>query len=86
MLLKDISFVIPVYNRPNEIDELLKSFSRLEGDKDFEIPRQRARVEGVRAERRGVGIVVLAVLVGGAARHDRIYVVALNVAAALRCN
>ena len=37
MLLKDISFVIPVYNRPNEIDELLKSFSRLEGDKDFEI-------------------------------------------------
>ena len=37
MLLKDISFIIPVYNRPNEIDELLKSFSRLEGDKDFEI-------------------------------------------------
>ena len=31
------SVVIPVYNRPNEIDELLRSFSRLEGDKDFEI-------------------------------------------------
>ena len=37
MLLKDISFIIPVYNRPNEIDELLKSFSNMEGKKDFEI-------------------------------------------------
>ena len=37
MLLKDISFVIPVYNRPNEIDELLHSFSNQKGYKDFEI-------------------------------------------------
>jgi len=37
MHLKDISFIIPVYNRPDEIDELLSSFSCLEGDKDFEI-------------------------------------------------
>ena len=37
MDLKDISFIIPVYNRPDEIDELLSSFSCLEGDKDFEI-------------------------------------------------
>ena len=37
MLLKDISFVIPVYNRPEEIDELLQSFSNLNGEKDFEI-------------------------------------------------
>ena len=37
MLLKDISFIIPVYNRPNEIDELLKSFANMEGKKDFEI-------------------------------------------------
>ena len=37
MLLKDISFIIPVYNRPNEIDELLKSFSNMECKKDFEI-------------------------------------------------
>ena len=37
MDLKDISFIIPVYNRPNEIDELLKSFSVQKGVKDFEI-------------------------------------------------
>ena len=37
MLLKDISFIIPVFNRPDEINELLKSFSELDGDKDFEI-------------------------------------------------
>tara|TARA_A100001011_G_scaffold389508_1_gene471146 strand:+ start:36 stop:1037 length:1002 start_codon:yes stop_codon:yes gene_type:complete len=37
MLLKDISFVIPVFNRPNEIDELLNSFSVQKGVKDFEI-------------------------------------------------
>ena len=37
MDLKDISFIIPVYNRPDEIHELLMSFSCLEGDKDFEI-------------------------------------------------
>ena len=34
---KDISFVIPVFNRPNEIDEHLKSFANLRGHKDFDI-------------------------------------------------
>lgn len=33
----DFSFIIPVYNRPNEIKELLESFSNLKGEKDFEI-------------------------------------------------
>lgn len=37
MLLKDISFVIPVFNRPNEIDELLNSFYLQKESKDFEI-------------------------------------------------
>tara|TARA_A200000113_G_scaffold180385_1_gene166181 strand:+ start:62 stop:1066 length:1005 start_codon:yes stop_codon:yes gene_type:complete len=37
MLSKDISFIIPVFNRPDEIDELLKSFANLSGEKDFEI-------------------------------------------------
>ena len=37
MDLKDISFIIPVYNRPDEIDELLNSFSVQKGVKDFEI-------------------------------------------------
>ena len=37
MQLKDISFIIPVFNRPDEIYELLMSFSNLEGQKDFEI-------------------------------------------------
>jgi len=37
MDLKDISFIIPVFNRPNEIDELLNSFSVQKGVKDFEI-------------------------------------------------
>ena len=37
MLLKDISFVIPVFNRPNEIDELLNSFSLQKESKVFEI-------------------------------------------------
>ena len=37
MVSKDISFVIPVFNRPNEIDELLRSFVNLSGEKDFEI-------------------------------------------------
>ena len=31
------SFVIPVYNRPEEIDELLDSFTKLEGNPEFEI-------------------------------------------------
>ena len=37
MLLKDISFIIPVFNRPDEINELLNSFLELDGDKNFEI-------------------------------------------------
>lgn len=32
-----ISFIIPVYNRPAEIEELLASFTELEGDFDYEI-------------------------------------------------
>jgi len=31
------SFIIPVYNRPDEVKELLDSFILLEGDNDFEI-------------------------------------------------
>ncbi|MFT4612521.1 MAG: glycosyltransferase involved in cell wall biosynthesis [Glaciecola sp.] len=31
------SFIIPVYNRPEEVEELLKSFVNLEGDFTFEI-------------------------------------------------
>jgi len=31
------SFIIPVYNRPNEIEELLYSFSKVEFDRDYEI-------------------------------------------------
>lgn len=31
------SFIIPVYNRPEETKELLESFTRLEGDIDYEI-------------------------------------------------
>lgn len=31
------SFIIPVYNRPNEIDELLQSFTLLEGNFNYEI-------------------------------------------------
>ncbi|WP_439152747.1 glycosyltransferase, partial [Winogradskyella sp.] len=31
------SFIIPVYNRPNEIKELLDSFARLEGNYNYEI-------------------------------------------------
>ena len=37
MRTQDISFIIPVYNRPDEVKELLDSFVNLEGDKDFEI-------------------------------------------------
>ena len=37
--MKDIvfSFIIPVYNRPEEIKELLESFTRLEGNNNYEI-------------------------------------------------
>ena len=31
------SFIIPVYNRPNEIEELLQSFAKLEDTAEFEI-------------------------------------------------
>lgn len=37
MTENDISFIIPVFNRPNEIRELLDSFSNLISSKDFEI-------------------------------------------------
>lgn len=37
MTASDISFIIPIYNRPEEAKELLESFVNLEGDKDFEI-------------------------------------------------
>lgn len=33
----EFSFIIPVFNRPSEIHELLQSFSVLNGDKNFEI-------------------------------------------------
>ncbi|MBO3117363.1 glycosyltransferase [Winogradskyella sp. DF17] len=33
----EFSFIIPVYNRPNEIEELLQSFLELDGNLDFEI-------------------------------------------------
>ena len=37
MTSKDISFIIPVFNRPEEVNELLQSFAILKGKKDFEI-------------------------------------------------
>ncbi|MDT0557545.1 glycosyltransferase [Ichthyenterobacterium sp. W332] len=37
MKRESFSFIIPVYNRPDEIKELLDSFLVLEGSKDFEI-------------------------------------------------
>ena len=37
MIAKDISFIIPVYNRPDEIDELLQSLTQMEGARDFEV-------------------------------------------------
>jgi glycosyltransferase involved in cell wall biosynthesis len=37
MAVLDFSFIIPVYNRPEEVAELLDSFCMLEGNKDFEI-------------------------------------------------
>jgi len=33
----EFSFIIPVYNRPDEIEELLESFTLLEGGMDYEI-------------------------------------------------
>ena len=37
MIGNNISFIIPVFNRPNEIKELLESFTKLSSEKDFEI-------------------------------------------------
>ncbi len=37
MIANDISFIIPIYNRPDEAKELLDSFKGLNGDSDFEI-------------------------------------------------
>ena len=37
MKASEVSFIIPIYNRPEEAQELLKSFTDLEGPKDFEI-------------------------------------------------
>ena len=33
----NFSFIIPVYNRPQEIKELLESFIQLDSNKDYEI-------------------------------------------------
>ena len=33
----NVSFIIPVYNRPDEINELLHSFNNLDGNYNFEI-------------------------------------------------
>lgn len=33
----NFSFIIPVYNRPHEVDKLLSSISNLDYDKDFEV-------------------------------------------------
>ena len=37
MIASDFSFIIPVYNRPEEVRELLESFSELDDPKTFEI-------------------------------------------------
>ncbi|MEZ4796460.1 MAG: glycosyltransferase [Flavobacteriaceae bacterium] len=37
MIAKDISFIIPVFNRPEEVNELLQSLAVLNGSKDFEV-------------------------------------------------
>ena len=37
MTVNDISFIIPIFNRPEEAKELLESFTALDCDKDFEI-------------------------------------------------
>jgi glycosyltransferase involved in cell wall biosynthesis len=37
MTSKNISFIIPIYNRPEETKELLDSFKTLNGNNDFEI-------------------------------------------------
>lgn len=37
MVTKDFSFIIPIFNRPDEIEELLISFLAMRGEKNFEI-------------------------------------------------
>ena len=37
MTAKGISFIIPVFNRPDEVKELLESLANLKGDNDFEV-------------------------------------------------
>jgi len=37
MKVLHFSFIVPVYNRPDEINELLESFTKLEGGFDYEI-------------------------------------------------
>jgi glycosyltransferase involved in cell wall biosynthesis len=37
MTEQDISFIIPVFNRPDEVEELLSSFNELKSSKNFEI-------------------------------------------------
>lgn len=37
MAIINVSFIIPVYNRPDEINELLESLNNLDGNYDFEI-------------------------------------------------
>ena len=37
MTADNVSFIIPIFNRPEEAKELLESFAALDGDKDFEI-------------------------------------------------
>ena len=37
MIQLSFSFIIPVFNRPEEVDELLQSFVNLKGNHDFEI-------------------------------------------------
>ena len=47
MNAKDISFIIPIFNRPEEAKELLESFAALDGDKDFEIVVQHIALQFV---------------------------------------
>ena len=39
MKVQDFSFIIPVYNRPEEVKELLESFVNLNTNKTFEIDK-----------------------------------------------
>jgi glycosyltransferase involved in cell wall biosynthesis len=37
MTAKDLSFIVPVYNRPEETKELLESLTKMHGDQEFEV-------------------------------------------------